>query len=111
MTSTPAVSGTMLVDGGSLIVLRGVIDATAARRADELVRDSALNGASMLVIDVSAAEEVTGALLGVLVRATRKLAWRNRRLLIVCSAPELRRRLEFAGIDELADIVDRRPKL
>jgi anti-anti-sigma regulatory factor len=59
-----------------------------------------------VVIDISRVEEVNGALIGALLRGSRRLAWRNRRLTIVCPQPELRRSLEIAGLDELADVTD-----
>ena len=61
------------------------------------------------MIDISHVEEVNGALIGALLRASRRLAWRNRRLTIVCEPADLRRRLEIAGLDELADVTAQLP--
>ena len=58
------------------------------------------------MIDVSGVDAVNGALLGLLLRANRRLAWRNRRLIIACSDPDNLRRLEIAGLDDLATLVE-----
>ena len=57
-----------------------------------------------VAIDVTDVDAVNGALIGVLLRASRRLAWRNRLLYVVCAQPEVRRRLEMAGLDELATL-------
>ena len=62
-----------------------------------------------MVVDISEVDEVNGALIGALLRASRRLAWRNRRLTIVCARIDLRSRLEIAGLDELADVTARLP--
>jgi hypothetical protein len=59
-----------------------------------------------IAIDVSRVDAVNGALLGLLLRASRRLAWRNRQLTIVCRDPETFRRLRIAGLDELATLVE-----
>jgi anti-anti-sigma factor len=111
MTSSGAsLTATVQQDGVAVLTLRGTVDAACAREAERLVRHDVLDRNASLIIDVSGADEITGALLGLLVRATRKLSWRNRRLVIVCTRPELRRRLEMAGIDELADVIAEWPE-
>lgn len=90
-----------------LVVVRGVVDRDAAREIDLLIRHGTWDPAAGVVIDISSVDEVNGALIGALLRASRRLAWRNRRLTIVCEHPELRRRLEIAGLDELADVTIR----
>jgi len=84
-----------------LIVVRGVVERDGAREIDYLVRHGPSE--TELIIDLSETEEITGALIGALLRASRRLAWRNRRLKIVCPQAELRGRLVIAGLDELAD--------
>lgn len=86
------------------IVVRGTVDRDAAREIDFLVRHGMWEPPAGVVIDISQVEDVSGALIGALLRASRRLAWRNRRLRIVCPGVELRRRLEMAGLDELADL-------
>ena len=93
--------------GTELIVVHGVVDRDAAREIDLLVRRVASDPPTGVLIDISRVDEVNGALIGALLRASRKLAWRNRRLTIVCEHPDLRRRLEIAGLDELADVTAR----
>ena len=98
-----------VVAGGlQLIVVRGVVDRVAAREIDLLVRHGASDPPADVAIDVSHVDEVNGALIGALLRASRRLAWRNRRLTIVCEHAELRARLEIAGLDELADVRETR---
>jgi anti-anti-sigma regulatory factor len=91
---------------GQLVVVRGVVDREAAREIDLLIRHGASDPRAGVVIDISCVDEVNGALIGALLRASRRLAWRNRRLTIVCAPTELRRRLEIAGLDELADVTN-----
>jgi anti-anti-sigma regulatory factor len=93
-------------DGAPVIVVTGLVDRDLASRADPLLQVTTLNREGPLAIDVSAAESVNGALLGLLLRASRRLAWRGRELVIVCSDPDKRRRLELAGLDDLAELVD-----
>ena len=87
-----------------LILVRGVVERDGARELDYLVRHGAPDPPAELIIDLSETEEVTGALIGALLRASRRLAWRNRRLKIVCPQADLRGRLVIAGLDELADV-------
>jgi anti-sigma B factor antagonist len=93
--------------GAQLIVVRGVVDRDAARDIDLLIRQFLLQPPTRVVIDISQVDEVNGSLIGALLRASRRLAWRNRRLTIACEHAELRRRLEIAGLDELADVTTR----
>jgi anti-anti-sigma regulatory factor len=94
------------VDGGTqLIAVHGLVDRDAARQIDFLVRHGGADPPAGVVIDVSRVDEVNGALIGALLRASRRLAWRNRRLTIVCAPSGVRARLEIAGLDELADVI------
>ena len=88
-----------------LVVVRGVVDRDAAREVDALIPHSNSDRPAGVVIDISQVDKVNGALIGALLRATRQLARRNRRLTIVCEHAELRRRLEIAGLDELAEVI------
>jgi anti-sigma B factor antagonist len=101
-----ALVGARTAGANELVVVRGVVDRQAAREIDFLVRHGTAGPTAAVVIDISRVEEVNGALIGALLRASRRLAWRNRRLTIVCPQPELRRSLEIAGLDELADVTD-----
>jgi anti-anti-sigma factor len=94
----------VVAGGVQRIVVRGAVDRVAAREIDDLVRHGASDPPADVAIDVSDVDEVNGALIGALLRASRRLAWRNRRLTIVCAHAELRARLEIAGLDELADV-------
>jgi anti-anti-sigma regulatory factor len=89
---------------GQVVVVRGVVDREAAREIGLLIGHGASDTRAGVVIDISRVDEVNGALIGALLRASRRLAWRNRRLTIVCEPMELRRRLQIAGLDELADV-------
>ena len=96
----PALVVARVADGVQVVAVRGVVDREAAEEIDALIRHGPPE-----VIDISLVDEVNGALIGALLRASRRLAWRNRRLTIVCAQIELRARLEIAGLDELADVV------
>ena len=87
-----------------VLVLSGTVHRDEARVLDSLMRGVALSPTPAAVIDISAVDEVNGALLGMLVRATRWIGWRNGRLEIVCGRDDLRRGLEVAGLDHLAEI-------
>jgi anti-anti-sigma regulatory factor len=87
-----------------VLVLSGTIHREEARALDSLMRGVALSPAPGAVIDISGVDEVNGALLGALVRATRWIGWRNGRVEIVCGRDDLRRGLEVAGLDHLAEI-------
>jgi anti-anti-sigma factor len=95
-TATPA--------AGSTVRVTGTVDRTMARKLNTVMRDVALGPAPVVVIDIEGVEEVNGALLGVLVRTTRWVGWRNGRTVIVCPSDELRRGLEIAGLDHLAEV-------
>jgi anti-anti-sigma factor len=93
------------IDGATHhLVVRGAVDRDAARGIDFLIRHGMWEPATGVVIDITQVEDMSGALIGALLRASRRLAWRNRRLTIVCPRPELQRRLEIAGLDELAEV-------
>ena len=103
----PGIVAARMAGAAQLIVVRGVVDRDAGREIDFIIRHGASGPPTAVVIDISRVEEVNGALIGALLRASRRLAWRNRRLTIVCTHAEFRRRLEIAGLDELADVTDR----
>jgi anti-anti-sigma factor len=101
----PKLVAARLAGAAQLIVVRGVVDRDAAREIDFLIRHGTSEPPAGVVIDISRVEEVNGSLIGALLRASRRLAWRNRRVTIVCDDAELRRTLEIAGLDELADVI------
>jgi anti-anti-sigma regulatory factor len=92
--------------GMPVVTLTGLVDSALIQRADPMLRIVILEQDGPMVIDVSAVDDVNGALLGLLLRANRRLAWRNRRLIIACSDSEHSRRLRIAGLDELATLVE-----
>jgi anti-anti-sigma regulatory factor len=104
LSMVPGTVAARMAGAAQLIVVRGVVDRDAAREIDFIVRHGTSDPPASVVIDISHVDEVNGALIGALLRASRRLAWRNRRLTIVCEHAELSRRLEIAGLDELADV-------
>ena len=90
--------------GRPVLTLAGPVDRELIKRADPLLQLLTLERDGAIVIDVSGVDEVNGALIGLLLRASRRLAWRNRELVIACSDPEHSRRLRIAGLDELATL-------
>jgi anti-anti-sigma factor len=101
-----ALVGARVTGDTQVLVVRGLVDRHAASEIDYLIRHGLVTAPARVVVDISRVDEVTGALIGALLRASRRLAWRNRRrLTILCPQAELRRRLEIAGLDELADVV------
>jgi anti-anti-sigma factor len=90
--------------GMPVVTLTGLIDRELAGRADPLLQLTTFEHEGPVAIDVSAVDAMTGALIGVLLRASRRLAWRNRQLIILCRDPQNLRALEIAGLDELATI-------
>lgn len=87
-------------------ILAGPIDRELARRSDTLLQLATFEHDGPIAVNVSEVDTVNGALLGLLLRASRRLAWRNRELLILCGDPETARRLRIAGLDELATLVE-----
>jgi anti-anti-sigma regulatory factor len=87
-----------------VLTLAGPVDRELIKRADPLLQLLTLERDGAIVIDVSGVDEVNGALIGLLLRASRRLAWRNRQLVIACADPEHSRRLRIAGLDELATL-------
>jgi anti-anti-sigma regulatory factor len=96
-------------DGISVLALTGAVERELAARADTALRGLLVERDDAVAIDVSGVDAVNGAVLGVLLRASRRLAWRNRRLFVVCSQPDACTRLQIAGIDELATIITSAP--
>ena len=87
-----------------MLVVSGTVHREEARVLDSLTRGIALSPTPAVTIDISGVDEVNGALLGTLVRATRWLSWGNGRVVIVCARDDLRRGLEVAGLDHLAEV-------
>jgi anti-anti-sigma factor len=104
LSMDPRVVAGRAAGGRQLVLVRGVVDRDTAHEIDLLIRHDTSDPRADVVIDISRVDEVNGALIGALLRASRRLAWRNRGLTIVCEPTELRRRLEIAGLDELADV-------
>jgi len=94
--------------GMPVVTLTGPVDRELVERADALLQRMTFERDGPIAIDVCGVDEVNGALLGLLLRASRRLAWRNRQLIIVCRDPETSRRLRIAGLDELATLVESR---
>jgi anti-anti-sigma factor len=92
--------------GTPIVTLAGPVDHELIARADPMLHLLTLEHDGPIVIDVSGVDAVNGALLGLLLRANRRLAWRNRQLIIACSHPEHSRRLRIAGLDELATLLE-----
>ena len=90
------------------LVVRGTVDRDAAGHIDFLIRHGMWESPTAVMIDLSRVEHVSDALIGALRRASRRLASRDRRLTIVCPQLDLRRHLELAGLDELADVTPMR---
>ena len=90
--------------GMPVVTLAGPVDRELVERANALLQ-LLTSECGPITIDVSGVDEVNGALLGLLLRASRRLAWRNRQLIITCGDPEISRRLRIAGLDELAALV------
>ena len=94
-----------LGDGILVVTLSGPVDRELAGRADAALRRLLLEHDGPVAIDVSGVDTVNGSVLGLLLRASRRLAWRNRHLYVVCVQPDACTRLRIAGIDELATLV------
>jgi anti-anti-sigma factor len=92
--------------GIPVVTLAGPVDHELIEQADPMLQFLTLEHDGPILIDVSGVDAVNGALLGLLLRVNRRLAWRNRQLIIACSDPEHSRRLRIAGLDELATLVE-----
>jgi anti-anti-sigma factor len=99
----------LTTEGGvPVVTLDGPVDHELIERVEPMLRRLTLEHDGPIVIDVSGVDAVEGGLLGLLLRANRRLAWRNRQLIIACFDPENARRLRMAGLDELATLVESR---
>jgi anti-anti-sigma factor len=94
--------------GMPVVSLAGPVDRELVERAQTLLQLVTSERDGPITIDVSGVDDVNGALLGLLLRTSRRLAWRNRQLIIACRDPETSRRLRIAGLDELATLTERR---
>ena len=94
--------------GMPVVSLGGPVDRELVERARKLLELVTSERDGPITIDVSGVDDVNGALLGLLLRTSRRLAWRNRQLIIACRDPETSRRLRIAGLDELATLTERR---
>jgi anti-anti-sigma factor len=92
--------------GMPVVTLAGPVDRELTERAHPMLQLLTLEHDGPIVIDVSGVDAVNGALLGLLLRASRRLASRSRQLIIACCDPENSRRLRIAGLDELATLVE-----
>src|SRR5215216_4242547 len=95
--------------GLSVLALAGAVDRELVGRGNAALQRLLVEHDDAVAIDISAIDIVNGAVLGLLLRASRRLAWRNRRLYVVCVHPDECSRLRIAGIDELATVVDAVP--
>ena len=89
-----------------IVTLAGPVDRELIERTDPMLQLLTFEHDGPIVVDVSGVDEVNGALIGLLLRASRRLAWRNRELIIACSDSEHALRLRIAGLDELATLVE-----
>jgi anti-anti-sigma factor len=96
---------------GTVVKLSGTVDRATADSLNATMRDIAQAATPEVIIDIADVDEVNGALLGVLVRTTRWVGWRNGRTVIVCPRADLRRGLEIAGLDHLAEVHSSWPEL
>jgi anti-anti-sigma factor len=92
--------------GMPVVTLAGPVDRELTEWAHAMLQFLTLEHDGPIVIDVSGVDAVNGALLGLLLRASRRLARRGRRLIVACCDPENLRRLRIAGLDELATLVE-----
>jgi anti-anti-sigma factor len=92
--------------GMPVVTLVGLVDRELIERVHPMLQRLTLEHDGPIVIDVSGVDAVNGALLGLLLRASRRLAWGSRQLIIACCDPENSRRLRIAGLDELATLVE-----
>jgi anti-anti-sigma factor len=93
--------------GMPVVTLAGPVDRELiVEQVDPMLQRLTLEHDGPIVIDVSGVDAVDGGLLGLLLRANRRLAWRNRQLIIACSDPEHSRQLRIAGLDDLATLVE-----
>ena len=91
--------------GVPVVTVAGPVDRGLIERAEPMLQMPTLEREGTIVIDVSGVDDVNGALLGLLLRASRRLARRNRQLIIACSDAENSRRLRIAGLDEFATLL------
>lgn len=98
------------VDPHTLVVaVEGRVDVDTTPEIDRCLRDAIESGRTRLVVDLSEATGLDSPMLRVLLRAYRRLRWRNGRFAVVCRDPEGCRLLEATGLDEMVAVTASRP--
>ena len=90
--------------GVHVVALGGEIDLHTAPRLDEELFGAIGDGAERLLVDLGGATFVDSTVLGVLLRAHRRLDDRGGRLVIVSDDPRILRTLELTGLDRTLSV-------
>jgi anti-sigma B factor antagonist len=90
--------------GVHVVALGGEIDLHTAPRLDEELFGAIGDGAQRLLVDMAGATFVDSTVLGVLLRAHRRLDDSGGRLVIVSDDPRILRTLELTGLDRTLSV-------
>jgi anti-anti-sigma factor len=85
--------------GVQVVALGGEIDLHTAPRLDEALFGAIDDGAQRVLVDFAGTTFVDSTVLGVLLRAHRRLDGTGGRLVIVSNDPRILRTLELTGLD------------
>jgi anti-sigma B factor antagonist len=85
--------------GVHVVALGGEIDLHTAPRLDEELFGVIGDGAERVLVDLAGTTFVDSTVLGILLRAHRRLDDAGGRLVIVCDDPRILRVLELTGLD------------
>jgi anti-sigma B factor antagonist len=90
--------------GVHVVALGGEFDLHTAPRLDEALFSAIDEGAHRVLVDLAATTFVDSTVLGVLLRAHRRLNDRGGRLVVVSDDPRILRTIELTGLDRTLSV-------
>jgi len=91
-----------------VVAVSGEIDIFTAPEFKALLTEAIDAGRKLVVVDLTETTFIDSSSLGVLISAHRRLELREGRLVIVCSAREVRSTFKITGLDAVLTIVGTR---
>jgi anti-sigma B factor antagonist len=98
---------TTLVEGGSVVRVRGTVDLRKSPQLRELLLDAVRRSAGTVQIDLSHVDYMDSSGVGTLVYVKREAERTGRRIVLVGLKPRVRSIFEITHLDRFFTIVDR----
>lgn len=93
-------------DNATHVLLRGDLDLSTAKQAEQAIEEAERSGAQTVVIDLRGLSFMDSTGLRVVVSADKRASRSNRRLVIIQGPQAVRRVFEITRLGERLDIVD-----